>query len=335
MPILDEVRALTPAIRAAAEQIERDRSLPEDLVQHLAGLGVFRLAAPRTAGGGEADPITMFEIFEELGHADGSAGWCAMIGAATGIALGRLADSTATELLADPRFLIAGVAAPLGRAVAAPGGYRVSGRWPFASASRQATWLVGDCLLMTGEQPEPLHVILPAADVTVHDTWDAVGLRGTGSHDIEAADVFVPAERAFSLQRPATRPGPLFAFPVPGLLAFGIGAVSLGIARAAVAEFTRLAAGKRNPATGEVLAAKPAARMALAEAESLVGAGRAFLTGEIASVWRRVTAGEEIGAAERARLRLAVAHATRSAARAVDLVYDAAGGSSLLLSSPL
>ncbi|GAB3863344.1 acyl-CoA dehydrogenase family protein [Dactylosporangium cerinum] len=112
MPILDEVRALTPAIRAAAEQIERDRSLPEDLVQHLAGLGVFRLAAPRTAGGGEADPITMFEIFEELGHADGSAGWCAMIGAATGIALGRLADSTATELLADPRFLIAGVAAP-------------------------------------------------------------------------------------------------------------------------------------------------------------------------------------------------------------------------------
>ncbi|GAB3863341.1 acyl-CoA dehydrogenase family protein [Dactylosporangium cerinum] len=211
----------------------------------------------------------------------------------------------------------------------------MSGRWPFASASRQATWLVGDCLLMTGEQPEPLHVILPAADVTVHDTWDAVGLRGTGSHDIEAADVFVPAERAFSLQRPATRPGPLFAFPVPGLLAFGIGAVSLGIARAAVAEFTRLAAGKRNPATGEVLAAKPAARMALAEAESLVGAGRAFLTGEIASVWRRVTAGEEIGAAERARLRLAVAHATRSAARAVDLVYDAAGGSSLLLSSPL
>src|SRR4051812_36294101 len=102
MPLLEDVRLLTPEIRRLAPVIERDRAVPEPLVARLAELGVFRLAAPGGAGGLEAGTAVMLEVFEELGFADGSTGWCAMIGGVTSMALGRLPRSTAVELLADP-----------------------------------------------------------------------------------------------------------------------------------------------------------------------------------------------------------------------------------------
>ncbi|RKR88476.1 alkylation response protein AidB-like acyl-CoA dehydrogenase [Micromonospora pisi] len=343
LALIDQVRALSVRIRALAPGIERDRGLPEDLVDDLTGLGLFRLAAPNAAGGVEADPLTMFEVFEELGRADGSVGWCTMIGAATGATLGYLDEPVAAKLLADPRFLIAGVAAPSGRATMVPGGYRVRGRWSFASASRHSTHLVGGCVVFDGDTPAPgpggmpqvRHVIMPAADLSIHDNWDVVGLAGTGSHDIEAVDVFVPDAYSFSLFGPPRQDRPLYRFPVFGLLAFGIGAVALGIARAALDEFARLAGEKRDPLTGQPVAGKPMIQAGLAEAEAILGAGRAYLLGEIADCWRRVSAGEVVPVEQRARLRLAIAYATRSAAHAVDLVYHAGGGASIRASSPL
>jgi alkylation response protein AidB-like acyl-CoA dehydrogenase len=175
--------------------------------------------------------------------------------------------------------------------------------------------------------PYPRLAVMAPGDLTIHDTWDVAGLRGTGSHDIEAADVFVPDARVFSLASAPVQPGPLYAFPPLGLLALGIGAVSLGIARAAIADFAELARGKRSPVTGEAIAAKPAGRAAIAEAESLRAAGLAYLRAEVTATG--------VDADRRARLRLAVLTATRNAARAVDLVYQAAGGSAVYAASPL
>ncbi|MEV4640361.1 acyl-CoA dehydrogenase family protein [Actinoplanes sp. NPDC049548] len=321
--LIDDIRALSPAIRELAPLIERDRGVPPALVEKLAGLGVFRLAAPREHGGLEADPGTLVEIFEELGRADGSTGWCAMIGGATSMALGHLPPATAAELLRDPRFLIAGVAAPLGRATPAEGGYRVSGRWSFASACHHATWLVGGVVTPAGVRL----AVLDAAEVSIHDTWDVAGLRGTGSHDFSVDDVFVPTERTFSLAEPPAHPGPLYAFPPLSLLALGIGAVALGIARAAIEDFGELARTKRNPLTGDPIATKPAVRVAVAEATALHGSALAYLMSSVKS------AGPD--APRRAALRLAISTATRNAARAVDLVYHAAGGSAVYDSSPL
>jgi alkylation response protein AidB-like acyl-CoA dehydrogenase len=326
--LIDDIRRLAPEIRALAPQIERDREVPAALIDRLAELGVFRLAAPRAAGGLEADPAELVAVCEELGYADGSVGWSGMIGAATGMALGHLAEEVAKDLLADPRFLIAGVAAPMGRAVPAPEGFRVTGRWSFASACRQATWLVGGVLVADGDGPPAVRLaVMRAADLTIHDTWDVAGLCGTGSHDIEAADVLVPAARMFSLATPPVQPGPLYTFPPLSLLALGIGAVALGIARAAIADFAELARTKRNPVTGEAVAAKAGVRTAVAEAEALRGAGLAYLMGEVTATGT--------DAERRARLRLAVTTATRNATRAVDLVYHAAGGSAVYAASPL
>ena len=333
MPLLDDVDVLVPAIAVAAASTERDRAVPEPIVAGLADAGVFRLAAPKAVGGLEVDPCTMYEVFERLGTADGSTGWCAMIAGATSVVLGYLAPETATNLLADPRFLVAGVAAPAGRATPVPGGYRVTGRWGFASASQQSTWLVGGCLVVEDGAPRPVMVVLPTAEVAVHDTWNAVGLCGTGSHDMTVNDVFVPAEHSFSLAAPpASRHG---RFPVLSFLALGVGAVSLGIAQAAIDEFTRIVPAKIDPMTGQSAAARPAARTALAEAVAHRSAARAFLLDEIARCWSAAADGDPVAPERVARLRLAITTATTMAADAVGRLYRAAGGSAVHRGSPL
>ena len=317
--LVDEVRALGERIRSGAADAERDGAVPAETVAQLAELGVFRMLAPAAVGGLEADPVLFAEVCEELGYADGSTGWVAMIAAATSLTLAYLEPDVARDMLADPRFVIAGVAAPFGTATPVEGGYRVRGRWPFASGCEHASWLIGGCRHTGGIRM----MVMPAAALTVHRTWDVAGLRATGSHDIEAEDVFVPDEHSFSLAGP-TRVG----LPVSSLLALGLGAVPLGVARAAIEEFARLAGGKRDPVTGQALAAKGWARSAVVEAEALRGSGLAYLRSAAAARGPRdVTAV--------ARLRLAIATANRNAAGAVDLVYTAAGGTSVYSASPL
>src|SRR4051812_26898941 len=113
VPLLDGVRELGPDVRALAPQIERDRELPVELVERLGSLGLFRLAAPSSRGGLESDPVTILQVVEELSRADASVGWTVMIGIATGVTLGYLDPASAAQILADPRFLIAGVSAPM------------------------------------------------------------------------------------------------------------------------------------------------------------------------------------------------------------------------------
>ncbi|MBV1850588.1 acyl-CoA dehydrogenase family protein [Catellatospora tritici] len=339
--LLQALTKLAPEIAESAQDIERNRAVPEQVIARLADTGVFRLAAPRTVGGLQADPMTMLAACELLGRADGSTGWTAMIGAATSVVFGYLDPAVATGMLADPGCLIAGVAAPSGRATPVPGGFRVRGQWAFASASQQATWLVGGCLVVEGDAvvlgptgaPQVLLAIMPRSEVTVQDTWDAVGLCGTGSHDMFADAVFVPTERTFSLAVPPATPHG--AFPVLSLLAMGIGAVALGIVQAAIDEFTRLAEVKLHPLTRQPLAAKPAAQAVLAEATALRAAGRAFLLDEVSRCWAQACAAQAVALADRARLRLAITNATTMAADAVGRLYRAAGGTAAYRSSPL
>jgi alkylation response protein AidB-like acyl-CoA dehydrogenase len=322
--IVEAVRALHEDIRASAVDGDRNRAVPEAVVDRLRELGVFRMVAPRAVGGLGLGPAELVRVSEELGHADGSTGWVAMIGAVTGIALAYLQPEAAGEMLTDPRFLITGVAAPIGTAEPVGAGYRVTGRWPFASGCRYATWLVGGCRV-TGEHPGVRMMILPAAEVRIHDdTWETAGLRGTGSHDIEADGVLVPAEHSFSLTGP-----PVLGFPAMAMLSLGIGAVALGIARAAIDEFTALAAAKRIAATGQTVSSRGWARAALARAEGLRASGLAYLLSQMDAT---AAAADPAGVA---RMRLAVATAAGNAAKAVDLMYEAAGGVSVYARSPL
>jgi alkylation response protein AidB-like acyl-CoA dehydrogenase len=335
--VIDGVRELLPRIRATADAIEAGRRLPLELVHALADAGVFRLCVPRALGGLEAHPRDLVDVLETIATADGSAGWCAMIGATSGVVSGYLPEGVAREIYGtDPRVVTGGVFAPRGTAVPEDGGFRVSGRWPFASGSEHCAWLMGGCLVRDGGPPRARMLVFPAADVRIIDTWHVAGLRGTGSHDMAVDAVLVPAERSVSLMEDRPRAsGALYAFPVFGLLALGIAAVALGIARTAIDELVRLAREKSPQGSRRTLAERGVVQAAVAEAEALVRSGRTFVHDAIARAWTAAESAGAIGISERAGLRLAATHATRSAAEATDLMYDAGGGTSVYAASPL
>jgi alkylation response protein AidB-like acyl-CoA dehydrogenase len=335
--MIEALAPILPRIRAAGDVIEAARRVPLELVHALADAGVFRLCVPRALGGVEAHPSTLVDVLATIAAADGSAGWCAMIGATSGVVSGYLAEPVARELYAtDPRVVTGGVFAPRGSAIAEGDGYRISGRWPFASGSEHCAWLMGGCLVRDGGPPQARLMLFPAGEARILDTWNVAGLRGTGSHDMTVDGLFVPAARSVSLMtdRPVAR-GPLYAFPVFGLLAVGIAAVALGIARAAIDELVRLARDKAPEGSKRTLAERGVVQAQVSEAEALVRSARAFLHDAIAQAWRAAESHGTITVAERAALRLAATHATTSAARATDLAYTAGGGTSVYATSPL
>ncbi|MFY0523254.1 acyl-CoA dehydrogenase family protein [Archangium gephyra] len=341
-PVLASIRELAPRVAARSEEIETARRLPADLAQELARAGLFRMIVPEAYGGLEMHPALVIEALETLARADGSTGWCVMIGAATAMCSGWLPETQARAIYGVPDVITGGVAAPMGRAELVEGGYRVTGRWPWASGSQNCHWLLGGAVVtkdgvpqMRGPMPEVRLFFFPSADVTLHDTWHVSGLCGTGSGDMEVRNVFVPAERSLSvLERPRVA-SPLYAFPAFGLLAVGIPAVALGIARRAIDELTALANQKKLVTQGgQLLAKRPAVQEAVAEAEATLRAGRAFLLEAVNTTFEAGSRGE-VTVKHRAELRLAYTHATRSAARVVDRMYEAAGGTAVYRASPL
>ncbi len=337
-------RALAPRAREWADEAERERRAPAALVAALREAGLFRLCAPASLGGSELDVPTVVRTIEALSVGDASAGWIVMIGATSGIVPAYLPEESAGEIYGEgPDQIIGGVFAPRGRAQAEAGGYRVSGRWQFASGCEHSAWLLGGCLVFDGERPRLLPLglpdsrmmLFPASEVSILDTWDTSGLRGTGSHDIEVRDRFVPESRSVSLVTDAPRePGPLYRFPVFGLLAVGVCAVSLGIARSAIDELSALARRKTPAFSRGTLAEKPSTWTSVARAEALLGSSRAFLMETVDEVWS-ATVADELRPEQRAVLRLAATNVARSCARAVDLMYDAGGGTSLYRESLL
>src|SRR5262249_60055709 len=165
--VIEAVRALAPNIAVQAERIERDRRLPPELVRTLARMGVFRLCVLRDLGGEEAEPATILAVLEELSRADGSTGWCAMIGATSGLVSAYLPEAEARAIYGTPDVVTGGVFAPMGAAIPENGRYRVTGRWRFASGCQHCEWLMGGCLIQDDGPPRMRMVIFPAADAEI------------------------------------------------------------------------------------------------------------------------------------------------------------------------
>lgn len=326
-PVREALGALLAEISDRAAETESARRVAPDLVGRMAEAGCFRLALPAELGGVEAHPADLLEIIEALAAADGSAGWVAMIGSVTAVFGAYLPDAAAEEIYGDDQVVTGGVFAPMGRAERDGEGWRVNGRWPFASGSQHCRWLLGGCV--AGE--ELIGVMLDAADVEIVDTWNVSGLRGTGSHDMAVTDAWVPAERALPLLALSpVRGGPLYRFPLFGLLALGIGAVSLGLARRSVDELTALTSGG-----GRRAARRSSVQAAVAETEARLTAVRAGVLHEIDRAWEEAAAGGDVAVDTRARLRASLVLAARTAADVTRTMYDVGGGASLYDSSPL
>ena len=324
-------REMAHLARGMADQIDADRRLPAELVGALRDSGLLRAGAPVEVGGLELPPGTALRCAEEVARGDASAGWCVSIAITSSLLVAYLPQSSRDELFGAGRGVAAGVWAPQGKARPAPGGVVVSGRWAFCSGISHADVMFAGCLL----DDRPAVVALPTERLQILDTWHTLGLRGTGSHDAVADDVFVPDAHVVSIFDGPRIDRPLYRFPPFGFFAACITAAAMGNARAAVDNFVELATAKKTGLSGRTLAERPTIQAAVSAAESALEAARALYYQAIEIAWRASQDEPPVPVQARTRLRLAATHGVRTAADVVRTMYDLAGGSAIYDGAPL
>ena len=342
--LLDAAAKLGREFAARSEEIESARRIPEDVSRSMAEAGFYRMGVPRSVGGLETPPAVSSEVFETLAKGDASCAWVAFIGMTSGTALAAVPEATARELFRDPLTLITGVFAPTGRADRVEGGFRVSGRWQWGSGSQNAQWVLGGCMLTenggpmpdAGGQPRSSMALMPSSQVELEDTWHVSGLCGTGSLHYEARDVFVPEDRIVGFVKEGRpRVTPLYAFPNFSLLALGIGAVCMGIARAAIEDLVELAAAKARVGSRKTIAEQPVSQMKLAQAEADLRSARQLFYAALDEAWQCALSTGAVSVEQRRDLRLATTNAVARSVGVVGEMYDLGGGSSVYRGSRL
>jgi alkylation response protein AidB-like acyl-CoA dehydrogenase len=330
-PALTRAREIAELARGMADHIDSARRLPPELVEALRDSGLLRAGAPVEVGALELPAGIALRCAEEVARGDASAGWCVSIGITSTLLVAYLPPQSRDELFGDGRGLAAGVWAPQGKATRVPGGVVVSGRWAFCSGITHADVLFAGCML----DDKPAVVALPTEHLQILDTWHTLGLRGTGSHDTVAEEVFVPDERVLSIFDGPVIDRPLYRFPPFGFFAACITAAAMGNARAAIDNFVDLAGAKKGVAASRTLAQRSTIQVAVATAESALEAARAGYYQAIETAWQAAEVGPSVPLAARTRLRLAATHGARVSADVVRSMYDLAGGSAIYDGAPL
>ncbi len=334
-PLVTAARSFHDTISGLAPEIEANRRVPQSLIDDFVKAGFFHTAVPARLGGSETDPITSARVVEAIAEADGSAAWCVMIATQNALFSGWLEDDDVRAIWGNGG-IVAGTARPTGRAVVTPGGYTVSGRWPFASGSSHATHFLAECTVYEGDQPRKnaqgeavtRMTFVPREHVTVHETWDTLGLRGTASNDFSVDGAFVP--EGHGLQIFVTQPrstAPIYsAFP---LVFVNQGSQALGVARAAVAEAIDIARAKVAWGGQQKVADTPRLQVAIAEATAIVESAREYMYAACQELWEAACEGQADTSLLRSRARLAASHAVRASAQAVDVVAAAVATSAI------
>jgi alkylation response protein AidB-like acyl-CoA dehydrogenase len=340
--VVSAAHDLFPRIVAAREEAEALRRVPPAIAEQLGAAGLLQMFLPRAMGGPELPPLAAFHAIEAVSRADGSIGWCAMIATVASLFAGWLDADVGRSIAGKPADLrLAGSLRSQGSARPVVGGYRVSGRWDFASGVHHANWLFCTCKILDGDTPRttpsgaPLtrSMWVPAARARIEDTWSVVGLRGTGSHDFVVEDAFVPESHTSSIAEPPRQPGALYHPRMVYVTIFGANvANALGIARGALDAFADLAR-RSSPASPVPLRERPAVQARLGEAEAILGAARAFVVDAVGAACDAARGPDPSLAIARARL--AITHGVHEAVRAVDLVFHAAGTLAIHTENPL
>jgi indole-3-acetate monooxygenase len=323
-----------------AAETERGRRLPDELVAALRDCGLLRAGAPREVDAMELAPAVALRCAEEIARGDASAGWCVSIAITSSLLAAYLPAGAREDLFGGGQGVAAGVWAPRGKARSVEGGVVVSGRWAFCSGITHAELLFAGCFVESdgdtpGERPSPSVLALGKDDLEILDTWHTLGLRGTGSHDAVADEVFVPAERVFSLLDGPVVDRPLYRFPIFGFFALSIAAAALGNARAAIDALVALAASKVGLGSSRTLAERSPTQAVVAAAEASLRAARALYYEAIERAWQASHGDEPVSVALRNELRLAATHAVRTSAEVARSMYDLAGGTAIYDDSPL
>jgi alkylation response protein AidB-like acyl-CoA dehydrogenase len=337
-----EAQTLRPIVEACRAETDRLRRLPDPIAQAFVDRDIYRLLLPVDLGGRGIDPLAQFDLAEEISSYDGSVGWNYAIGSNSGTLGGVFPREIVLKLFASPGLAVAGSGPPQGRAVETDGGYRVTGRFAWASGVHQASWVVGGCFVFEGDQrkagpnggPMVVHVLAPKGEARVLDTWQTGGMRGTGSTEVVLEDVFIPRAHVFSMfGGQPYHDAPIYRLPT-SVFGFALTAVPLGIARHTISALKQLALAKKPPPPRLSLAEQGFTQYTVAKAEAMTEAAKLAVRAAFSELWREVLKDGQASMASRARLRRASVHAVETSVEAVGMCCRAAGGDALFENQP-
>ena len=327
--------ALHDKLIASSEADEELGTLSPASVETLVASGALRMKLPRVLGGFEADLVTQMEVLERLAMINPAVAWCAMVGATSLAVPGAfLPDAGVARMFADgriPRGAI--VVTPTGVATPVDGGFRLSGRWAFASGVRHAQWLVAICRVeRSADAPPEIHfMVLPVSQCEILDNWQVLGLRGTGSCDVAVNNVFVAEEMSFSVTDAPRRGGVLYHIGLPGFVAYEHAGFALGIARRVLDGLVSLVQNKKRGYTpgGHHIAERGSVQRLLGHAEMRLRAARALAVEVNEQLWQTAVAGQPISAEMQCAVRSAATYVTEVCVEVVSDAFRNAGAGAI------
>jgi alkylation response protein AidB-like acyl-CoA dehydrogenase len=336
--IIAATTALKPRLAALARQAEDQRRPIDELWDELRRSGYFYMLVPKRYGGLEADIDDVIDASLPIAEGCGSTGWVAIFALVHNRHMVGYPDEVLEELFGGGRYIVdAAATMPPGRAVPVEGGYRVSGRWQWATCVTQADWVQVIVNIETPDgKPRMGALLVRAADLRIIDTWDTIGMRATGTHDVVCEDLFVP-ERY--LMPAARRDGggdgrfdhPIYRVPLSPLLAFTVAVPVLGVAKAAVEAYRARLEGHTKRGTD----ARQAAQIRLARADTKVATAELLIRNAIKENLRCAREGAEGAIPFRNALRAQISYSAELCREAVLITVEASGTSIHYQSNPV
>ncbi|MFC4374266.1 3-hydroxy-9,10-secoandrosta-1,3,5(10)-triene-9,17-dione monooxygenase oxygenase subunit [Nocardia halotolerans] len=343
--VLDGIRDLLPALRERAQESEDNRMVPDESIKQIRETGFFRMLQPARYGGTESGLVPFYSAVKLIASACGSTGWVSSVLGAHNWHLATFPEQAQDDMWADdPDVLMSSAYAPMGRATATEGGYRLSGKWSFSSGSAYAGGAILSSLVLgpDGNPVDNLAMLVPAEDYTIDDVWHTVGLRGTGSNNIIVDDVFVPQHRTLSFADSfrCTCPGqavntnPLYRVPLFSLMSTTITTPLVGMAVGAYDAHIAHQKERIRAYGGARSKDDPFAKVRVAQAASEIDAAWLQLTTNIADIEGAAQSGD-VPMTLRTKVRRDQVRASERAIYAIDRLFENSGASAISTGAPI
>ncbi len=346
--LVRRAQALVPILRQRAPYTDDIRRLPDETRQELRSSGLARILQPARYGGCEAHLSGMVDILTTIGSGCGSTAWCLAQYIGHNFMVAQWPERAQEEVWgASPQNLLSGVLIPLlGKARKVRGGYELSGQFPFVSGVTTCDWCLFAGMVENGSngKPEERYFILPQGAFEILDTWDAIGLRGSASHDVKAERVFIPTYRTLPLRHlkggntsPGRKVNQASLYRSPSYMTFGIliSSASVGIADGIVRDYIEQVKSRVALMSGQGLHDNALQHTKIAEATLAVEAAKALLHTNCDEIMRLLKAGDLPSPEQRTKYRAAGAYAGKLAFQAANLVWDAGGGRGVYMNNPI
>ncbi len=322
----DSWPALLADIKARREEFMAKRLTPQDIVDRLKNLGVYRALVSRKFGGDERSPAEFCRLLEKIAVADGSVAWVASFGVSATY-LAALPEPTLRKIYANgPDVVFAGGLFPLQPAKRTAGGFLVNGSWKFGSGSIGAS-LIGVGITVEADQSGglPRVAVMPASQVEIRPNWDVMGLQGTGSHDLVVDNILVAEEWTLIRGGAPSVDSAIYRYPSMAFAAQVLAVVGLGVARSALNDVIEMSGGRVSITGAPKLADRAHVQLAVAKAETALRSARAFFYEMTESVWATVQSGAKPSVEEVSLLRLAATNAAHVGADVARIAFGLAG----------